>query len=120
MGTIGRIKVAPSMTIASGGTTSNALPSSVLEDLVAAMLYGPAAVDGATTYTLEANANPNASSSDSGWIALCDSSGTQLQPPGVNKAQLYSEIPHCGAVRIKASGTVAADRTWKLTGVETN
>jgi len=118
VGTIGRIKVAPVLTIASGQSASNALPSSAIEDLVAALLYAPATLD-ALTFTLEVNANPNATTSDSGWITLCDATGTAIAPPAASKAQLYSELPHAGAIRIKASGNVAADRMWKLTGVET-
>lgn len=119
MGTQGRFKKTQALVIPNGADVSNALPSACIEDLTAALLYGPASTEGGKTFALQCNPNPEATNSTTGWVALCDGTGAGLTPPAALKAQLYSEIPHCGALRIKASGNLGSDHTWQLTGIET-
>lgn len=118
MGTQGRLKQCVSLEILSGAAVSNAIPSSCIEDMVAALVYGPATLD-ALTFTFQVNPDPRATNATAGWIPLCDSTGTPIGPPAAAKAQLYSELPHAGAIRISASGNVAANRLWQITGIET-
>jgi len=119
MGTQGRLKVAPSLVIANGQQNSNALPAPCLEDFVGTLVYGPAALDGGLTYVFQVNPDPRATTNSNGWVGLCDASGAAIGPPGASKAQFYSELPHAGALRIRASGNVGAERVWHLTGIET-
>lgn len=109
----------PPLTIPSGGSESNALPAPTYVNCVALLLYGPAAVDGATTYRLQVHPNPAATNASSGWCDLQDAGNTNIECPGVNDARLYSELVMAGAIRVKASGNVGANRTWNVTGVRT-
>lgn len=118
MGTVGTLKRAPALVIAAGQQNSNVLPANVLEDLVAVMLYGPATLD-ALTFALQVNPDPLATNASSGWVALCDSAGNGLTAPAALKAQLYNEIPHAGALRVRASSATTNPATWAVSGVTT-
>jgi len=97
----------PSLVIASGAASSNVLSAEQhYEDAVSIYMHGPASLD-ALTFTIEM------SHDGSSW-ATYSSGGSDVGPAGAVKATIYYDLPNAPFIRLKASGNVAATRTWIL------
>jgi hypothetical protein len=118
MGTHGSFHQIPALTIPSGASVSNVIPSPTFVDCPGILLYGPPALD-ALTYRIQVHPDPRATNSTLHWRNLADLAGTDFSPPAALKAQMYTDLASAGAIRIQASGNVTADRTWSVTGVMT-
>lgn len=97
------------------GTDSSRVVRSVEEyfDALALEVDGPAALD-ALTFVFE-TADNDAFSTNVRTIQVNDPP-TDLSAPGALKTRVYGpELLGVKRFRIKASGNVAADRTWKAT-----
>lgn len=110
----------PDWVIPNGQTTSQVFNSpGVYGDSVGIALYG---TDGAyaETYTIEGNKDQQATNASSGWMTLQGGSpAADLNPPAAGKSKIYQEIVFAGSLRLKASGAVAATRTWQASKVWT-
>jgi hypothetical protein len=105
----------PSLVIANGTSTSNAIPASGAgQDNYLITLFAPASLggDAGLTYNIEVTDDPVASGSAT-WSVLQDITTTDMTAPLAGKAKVYTELAAVGAFRIKASGNVTADRTWR-------
>ena len=93
--------------IANGANASRAVYSDYeYSDATAITIQAPAALD-ALTFTLEV------SQDGSSWTTASDGSN-DLPVPAAGKAVQYTELLSVKYWRIKASGNVAADRTFKV------
>lgn len=110
----------PDWVIPNGQTTSQVFNSpGVYGDAIALALY---AVDGAyaETYTIEGNEDSQANNGSTGWLTIQGGSpAADLTPPPAGKMRVYQDIVFAGALRLKASGAVAAIRTWRVNKVWT-
>ena len=98
------------VTISNGGTTSNVVKArEVFQDADTITLFAPAVLD-AVTFTIEGTDDPDAAAPT--WTTLYDGANDVLPPPA-GKHSVYA-CPTFQGFRIKASGPVAADRTWRM------
>lgn len=111
----------PDWVIPNGQTTSQVFNSpGVFGDALGLMLYG---TDGSypETYTIEANKDQQATNASSGWMTLQGGSpAADLNPPATGKAKVFPDVVFAGSLRLKASGAVAATRTWQVNKVWTS
>lgn len=104
------------LTIPSGEDESNTLfAAQWFDDAAVLVLQGPASLD-ALTFTFETpdtndvyNTNPIVYTTFQDGDPFAD-----LAPPPAGKSRAYYSLPATPGFRIKASGNVAADRTWKV------
>jgi|SRR6266496_1259191 len=105
----------PALTIPNTGTTSNVWKArEVYDDAEEICLHAPAALD-ALTFTIEVTDDPDVQTPV--WRTLQDGSPpADVAPSAAGKSRAYSTgLISAGGVRLKASGAVAADRTWAAT-----
>jgi hypothetical protein len=96
------------VTIPNGTNASRAVFSAYeYSDAVAISIQAPAALD-AQTFTLEG------SQDGSTWATLSDGTA-DIPVPAAGKIIQYTELLSVNYWRIKSSGNVAADRTFKVT-----
>jgi hypothetical protein len=94
------------ITIANGAAVSRSVRSLYeYMDATAITLQAPSSLD-ALTFTIET------STDDSTWTTLSDGTA-DIGPPAAGKSRQYTEMIGSAYFRIKASGNVAADRTFK-------
>jgi hypothetical protein len=99
--------VCPSLTIPNAGSVSNALTiDEVFSDAEAFTLFAPATLD-AGTFTIEVNDRAG------GTFVTLNSGTADVQAPAASKACIYP-APNFYSFRIRSSGAVAADRTWRV------
>lgn len=98
---------APPLTIPSGASVSNALDFASYSDAASIILYAPATLD-ALTFTIEGSRDGIT------FMTLYDGAA-DIAPPPAGKCRQYIEMIGLNFFRIKASGNVAADRTWSVT-----
>jgi hypothetical protein len=103
------------ITIPNGTDTSRVVIASCeYFDALTLELGGPATLDGGYTYLFQTADDVNFTSNVR-TIQVGDPP-TDLSAPGASKFREYIEaLPRSQWFRIKASGNVAADRTWKCT-----
>lgn len=97
----------PSLVIATGTGTSNALSFQHLRRARSILIVSPASLD-SLTFTVEVAATHTPASGD--WATLNNGSDVALS---AGKALLLQNIAFTG-LRIKASNNVAADRTFTV------
>lgn len=101
------------VTIANGASTSRAvLAYPEYHDALTLQLDGPAALD-VLTFTIQ-TADDDAFTTNVRTVQVNDPP-TDLAPPAATKTRVYFvELSRLRRWRIKSSGNVAADRTWKV------
>lgn len=106
----------PDLVIPLGTAVSNVLNSNkCYDDAESIVLYAVNVTDGALTYTIEVNPDPNATNASPNWATLQvgdEQAVGSAVPPLATFARLFYELAAVMAFRIKASGNVTADRTW--------
>jgi hypothetical protein len=107
----------PDLLIPNGAAVSNILRGNeVYEDADAIMLIAPAVIGGALTYLVEVSDDPKATAASTfRTLQVGDDTFADLVPPPQAKAKVVYELAAAPAFRIKASGNVAADLTFKAT-----
>jgi hypothetical protein len=104
--------IAP-LVILSGAQNSNVYNGlHVFSDSKSITIYSPATV--AETIELWVNPDPEATAAGSGWVNLTTDGTTNITVPVASKARSY-DISSVGAFKLRATGAVAADRTFKVT-----
>ena len=85
----------------------------VYDDAASISLLAPATLDG-VTFTLQVTDDFDATTSSTWRTLQVNDPPTDINPPAAGKARTYYDLPTYAAFRIKASGNVAAARTWAL------
>lgn len=105
----------PTLIIPNGTNVSNIWRSrEVFEDCLVLAVGGISVTDGALTYTWEASDDPEVAAGGT-WFTV--QAPADLAPPAQGKWLYYSigqitPLFAAGALRIKASGNVTAQRSW--------
>lgn len=99
-------------TIASGSTNGPVCNSiQTYEDMVALVLMAPAVI--IETTTIQTNDKPDGTGT---WRTLQDDTPNDIAGPAAGKSRFYPQLVNVSAWRLVASGAVAADRVFTVSG----
>lgn len=95
------------------GTTNGPLCSSVLlyQDMVSMLIAAPLVLP--ETLTIDINSQADGTGV---WSRLQDDAAVDLTGPTAGKARFYPQLVGAPAFRLVASGAVAADRVFRISG----
>jgi len=109
------IQQLPDFVIPNGATVSNIVPKNAFEDAWSILMFGPAAIVGGGTLTIQVTTDDTPTAGGN-WSTL-QRAAADVTAPAVTKAKAIGDdngcVPACTGMRISGTGAVTGATTFK-------